>query len=478
MSALYPWQADEVAEHALVGKRGLFASPRVGKTRATIESMVRAGGFRRAVVLAPLAVAPFWLKQLREAGFEARDGFSGTMQQVGTELEMDRPEGVLVLNYERLPDRYYARTNTIVPGLLDTVLAWKPQALVADESHYIKGPTTDHAKAARRIAKRAGWVRLLTGTPSPNDYGDLWGQLVCVDDRPLPDGWGSWTAFKNRHLVMDAVYPSRRVGHVNIPELQARLVRDARFVRREDVFGADQYQEIERLVTLPDRAMEMYRTLARQWIVESPEDFGRCKADHILTRLVRLQQLAAGFLPDEGGMLHEVHDAKVKAVAADLDEIIESREKVVIFHKYRWEGARYLELAQSLLGRGGVALQIGGDTPTAERERAKDLFNETPRPAILVAQTQSAGIGISLAEATHAFFTTQTFSFAAEDQARDRIYKPGVPRVVTHFITEGTVDEYIRDIIATKSNIHESVRLADRQEMVHGKLRRSYRRIA
>ena len=468
MGGLWPHQEREVRENALRPRLLMAWSPRLGKTKTAIESMKAAGPFERGLVVAPLVVCPFWARELEEAGFEVMRGYGMTGAEIERRLRMDEPRTILILNYDK------------VPGIETALLRWKPVALIADESHYLKSHNSQRGKVIRRIAKRASWVRLLTGTPTPNHYGDLWGQMACIDDRAITlGGWGSWTAFKAAHLIMDPRFPTQVRGHVNIPQLQERLTRDASFVRREDVFGPDQYQEIVRDVTLPPDAMKMYRKLAREWILDPTEDVGEIRADHVLKRLVRLQQIAAGFVPDEGGLFHHLHRAKLDAVAADLGEIVEFGEKVVIFHKFRWEGDAYAKIARDLCGS---VWEINGDTPTAHRDMIVDAFKRAPGAAVVIAQTKSAGIGISLAAADHAFFTSQSFSFADEDQARDRVYArddDGVKaRCITYYVAVGTVDVYIRDVLRTKTNVHESVRLADREAMAFGRLALPRKRVA
>lgn len=475
---LRAFQDDEITLYAHIAKRAIFASPRLGKTLIGILSMQKAGPFKRGLVVCPLIVASMWCDLLAGYGFDVMRGYEMSVAEIERRLEMDEPEVIIVLNYDK------------VPRAVDALIAWHPEAVIADESHYIKAHNSLRGKAVRRIAKRAKWVRLLTGTPTPNHYGDLWGQMACIDDRPLAlDGWGSWTAFKARYLIMDAIYPTQVRGHnpLYADELQKRLLRDSMFKRREDVFGPDQFQPVVREVHLPPKARALYTKLAKEWILEADasSETPHVRADHILKRIIRLQEIAAGFLADEFGEKHFVHGAKLDAVRADLGEIIEYGEKVVIFHQRKWEGPRYLEIARDVLGaeRADKAQRIYGDTPTHMRDHYVDAFNQCEGPAVLVVQTQTAGIGISLKEADHVFFTTQSFSFDKEDQARDRSYAQdetsGVKaRVVTYYRAVGTIDEYIAEVLRTKQRIHQAVRLADRETMAFGRIARPARKIA
>jgi len=433
---LYKWQAQELERHWTDRKRAIFASPRVGKTRCAIACMAEAADHCEAlrnVVVAPLVVCPMWVEQLSSAGFDVSLGY----QHNGPLPD----EGTVVINWDRLARR------------LDDLTAWKPQYLIADESHKAKGVSSDRGRAFRRLAWKTEWVRLLTGTPAPNHYGDLWGQMVALNK----DDWGrSYESFARRYLIRDSMFPSRVLGYTNVEELQAKLLRYATIVRREDVFGPDTWQEVIRPIKLSPAVKALYTRLARQWVAELG-DGREIDATHVLKRLVRLQQIASGYTVDELKEAGRLHTHKIDAVLADLDEIREAGEKAAVFYRFVWEREEY---ARELKVTGHQVFIINGDN--------WQKFQAYDGPAVAVAQTQSCGIGISLNTAVHALFVSCDFSFADHIQARDRVYKPGQSRCVTYYLAEGTVDYYIKKVLDTKGDVFNAVRNADFQSMAFG----------
>jgi hypothetical protein len=453
---LYPWQAAEIETNAQTPKRAIFASPRLGKTLVVLDSLdAMVDSLHRVLVTAPLGVCPMWTRLLADRGWRVIDAYRGPSRGLGARLEKSKGWTAVVINHERLG-----------PGI-DELLRWAPDAVIGDESHKFKAPASRRGRAFRRLCWKAKWVRVLTGTPAPNHYGDLWGQLVCLDK----EEWGlSFERFAQRYLIRDSMFRSRVLGHRNVEELQARLLKYATIVRREDAFGPDSWQYVTREVDLPQSARRMYDELARQWFTEVSEG-KEVSASHVLKRLIRLQQLAAGYLPtDEGGVV-ETHRAKIEAVLADLGEIMGSGEKAVLFYNFIWEGLTY----EREIGRSYPVRRIGGDTSTDRRQAIIDEFAKVEGPMVAVVQVRSGGTGISFASASHALFVSRGFSFADDEQARDRVYARGAARCVTYYQARNTVDDFIAAVLSSKQDVHDAVTKADKETMAYGYINRKAR---
>lgn len=441
-------QQYELDQNGSKHKRMMCWSPRLGKSRAALDFILKHKPLR-AVISAPLIVCPQWVSLLTDAGLTPILGYGISTTRASSSLQ-SYPNGIFVVNDDRLAP------------LLSSILRWKPEMYIGDESHRFRGVSSKRGKAMRKIAWVCDKVRLLTGTPTPNHMGNLWGQLVAVNK----DSWGSsYEQFARKFLIRDPVFKNRVLGVLRTDELRAKLLDCASILRREDVFGPDQWQTIVRYVDLPIPALALYRKLVKEWIIEDSFKTGETiDATHKLKRIVRLQQLTSGYLPDEEGRVHRVHTAKIDTVFADLEEIIEANEKVIIFHRFTHEGLEYYERACNTYGSEHV-FRIAGDVDTTIRTHSIDLFNTSKAGCIFICQTQSGGIGISFASATHAFFVSQGFNFDDEQQARDRIYSPGDRKCVTYFRVRNSVDGFISRILEAKANIHVAITSADIREL-------------
>lgn len=455
------WQNEYLAARGHVAKEALQASTRIGKTRAaTRKAQLLQGGWSLSLVVCPVKVGPTWMREFgSQEGFSdliIYDAFSCSTAGALEQLQIAAKDAqtnhcVIVMNWAKFW------------RLVDDIIMAGIELFIGDESHNAKAAGSRQGKAYRRIGWRSKYFLALTGTLAPNHYGELWGQLTPID----PDTWGkSYEKYATKFLIRDAMFSSRVLGHRNVDELQAMLLRDVYTVRREDVFGADQWQYTVRELDLPDRARRLYDALVKDWLIQEPDY--TVDASHILKRLVRLQQLVAGYAVDDLGGVHDEHTVKLDAVEADLSEIIASGEKACIFHVFRWEAEKYEALAKKMLGKHGLLGTVNGDTKAIDCDHFVSDFRSTKHPAIAVIQIRSGGVGLDFAEAQHGLRTSRSFSFVDDEQSINRIWKPQTVRSVTDYRIRRTVDYFLAAILATKRGIHDSVRKADIETMAYG----------
>jgi SNF2 family DNA or RNA helicase len=477
---MYPWQKKEVEEHALTPKRALFCSPRTGKTLATIESLARyisesPEGVRRVLVVSPLTYVSDWADYLERFGpverlykKSAKDAHAFIADYNRSKTRKAGGVESIVISFERLANITKERrnaegivTSTSKTGCIDQLLNWRPDAVIIDEAHRISGVSAKQARACRRLAWAASWVRTLTGTPIPNHVGSLWGHMVCVD----PDTWdaASYGRFKNNYLQEDRFIPGKILGWKSEAiksTFEANIRDNACVVHREAVFGPDSWTTNERRVEMPAKSWEVYRNLAKKWIAEL-ESGATAEANHMLTRMMRLQQVACGFVSNADGGIQELHTAKADAICDDLSEIIAQGEKVVIFYKYVHEGKMIREVIEKKF-RHTWFRHIDGTTGADARKTIASAFNSSKNAAIILAQIKTLSEGVSLAEAAHVFYASQTFSFVAEEQSRDRVYKRGLDgnaaaRTVTYYRVSGTIEDYVNKIVQGKLPMHQAI---------------------
>ena len=432
---LREWQARLLAERT-EARLNVLASPRTGKTRYACEWLLTLPP-GPVVVSAPLRVCPLWVESLEAQGLSVISAFDRPTSQTKAALRRGWT-GVLVINVDKL----HPLRDVLVHA----------QAFICDEVHETSSQSSQRGRAARMIARRVKFYRGLTGTAITNHHGSLWAPLVMAGEFS-----GSWGSFMDEYTRRDTYFPSKVLEHLKPAELYVRVLRCSKIVRREDVFGPDTFQTIKRDIILPPEARALYTKLRRDWVL----DEGRIQVDgtHTLARMTRLQQLTSGFLPNEDGGYETVHTAKIDAALGDLDEVFAEGEKAVIFHRFILEGQAMVEAIQRTTRV--PTYVINGSLSAAESESQRAAFTRRKGAAAIVVQIQSGAVGISLAEATHALYLSRTFSFVRDEQSRDRIYKPGCVRTITHYACPHSVDTFIAKALSEKRDVHEALRYAD-----------------
>ena len=448
----YPWQVEALKDER--PKLVIQSSPRCGKSLYAIDWIAK-HQFQRVLILSPLVVLPQWENFIEEhlqprhdvtvhALYKKLPAAIGALLQ---SLNGQETPFILLCNYDKVK-QLSGRTPR---GMLKQLADLKLDAIVVDESHSLKSPSSQRGKVGRFLCQSIPNVRLLTGTMAPNGVEDLWGQFACID----PVAWKpNYTQFKRTHLITNEYDYGKVVGIQN-PKLLDRMVKNASLTyNRDEVFGPDTWITVERTFDLDKHSRTLYDTIVKQWVLEQEKHGLDLEVTHALSRMIRLRQLTSGYLPDEDKRLVTINTLKLDLVMEDLGDIIRAKEKAVVFHQFRAESESYYNAA---LAFGVPVFRLNGDTSTEERAGLVLEFTKLKGPGVFIINTAAGGIGISLAEASHALFISQSYSHSVETQARDRIYKPGAVRTVTYYRANKSVDMFISSVLLSKRNFNEAL---------------------
>jgi SNF2 family DNA or RNA helicase len=109
----------------------------------------------------------------------------------------------------------------------------------------------------------------------------------------------------------------------------------------------------------------------------------------------------------------------------------------------------------------GVAIQfLHGGTPAKKRDEMVRRFQEDDSsPPVFVLSLKAGGTGLNLTRANHVFHFDRWWNPAVENQATDRVFRIGQKRnVQVHkFVTTGTLEEMIDDMIESKQTLADAV---------------------
>ncbi len=87
------------------------------------------------------------------------------------------------------------------------------------------------------------------------------------------------------------------------------------------------------------------------------------------------------------------------------------------------------------------------------------VFKDNPSHRILILSLKAGGVGLNLQEASYVFHFDRWWNPAVERQAEDRSHRMGqtVPVTVFKYTCEGTIEERIQKILASKQQLFDEV---------------------
>jgi len=198
-----------------------------------------------------------------------------------------------------------------------------------------------------------------------------------------------------------------------------------------------------------------YDQLRREYMLEL--DSGTLvTATLALVRVLRLQQLACGFLPDVENpdappqlFPRDGHDPRIE----HLLELCEDLPPSIIWARFTYDIDRITrELGPAR------CVRYDGEVSGPKREIALDRFR-SGKARFIIAKAASMGVGLTINEASAHVFYSNTFSLLDRVQAEDRSHRPGQHKAVTYYdlIAARTVDEKILRSLRESKNISDQL---------------------
>jgi SNF2 family DNA or RNA helicase len=324
------------------------------------------------------------------------------------------------------------------PELLEeALLARSYEALVIDESSMFKNPSTKRFKTLRKHLKKFKRRILLTGTPAPNSLMDLWSQIFILDLGDRLDT--AFFRFKTRFFRQVDYMGFKFEPIEGAAEKVTKLISDIIFrVAIEDALPP----EVNIIpVVLPAPARRMYREMERHALIELTKQ-DSITAANAAAALMKLRQVASGFVYDDDRKTIPVHREKINTLRSVLDE---TGSPVIVVYHFQHELAALREAFPE-----GVTLDQGWTQGEWDAGKIPLLFLH---PA-------SGGHGLNLQYGSHTMVVfSASFSFEQMAQTRARIDRQGQKfPVMYHFLKAvDTVDDLLLQVLERKQTTQANV---------------------
>ncbi|MCZ8144887.1 DEAD/DEAH box helicase [Flavobacterium sp.] len=306
------------------------------------------------------------------------------------------------------------------------------KSIIIDEIHRLKDPSTQQTKIVLRISQNKNFRIGLTGTMVVNKPIDAAPQLSIILGNQF-----NYKAYKNR-------YCEGGNGASNLRELSTMLYNFCYF-RREKKDVAKDLPEKQRQTILCDITTRHEYQKAKndfvKWLEDSgcdDEEIARKLRGEIMVRMGALKAISAR------GKMNEVKEF--------IHEIIDSGEKLVLFHNLHEIGDEIRRLFPN-------AVSVNGRMSSEEKQKAIDGFQKNPNVQLIVCNIKAAGVGITLTASSRVAFIEYPWTYADCAQCEDRVHRIGQTNSVmcTYFLGHNTIDEELYQMIQEKRHIGNTI---------------------
>ncbi len=327
-------------------------------------------------------------------------------------------------------------------------LEWK--LIVLDEAQAIKNADSKQSKSIKSIPSKRRIA--MTGTPIENNLGDLW----SLFDFSSPGLLGSPSEFKRFVSNKDEQQRARNLASLRKliqPYVLRRMKTDPNIV-------PDLPAKTEMRVdcSLSAAQASLYRQVIEELEAALDKVDGIQRRGIVLSTLMQLKQICnhpdlylkgAAFTPKGSGKFAELQRL--------CEDIADKQEKVLVFSQFQTMCDPIRRFLTEVFGRPGLLLT--GQTSAKARSAMVNEFQQPFGPPFFVISVKAGGTGLNLTEACHVVHFDRWWNPAVEDQATDRAFRIGQKRnVLVHkFVTLGTLEERIDDLIQSKKKISKEM---------------------
>lgn len=440
----YEYQTEGIA-YALQKKRCIMGDePGLGKTAQAIGTMTASGAFP-CLVICPASLKVNWQREFKKfGGIDAVILDDSNRNVWHTLLQMKRNDGkplcqVIITNYESLKKFFVRRINREQRFTLKSV-EFDPRinlfrSVIIDESHKCKSNKTQQSKFVQGIAQGKEYILELTGTPVVNNNEDLIQQLNIMGRL---EEFGGYTKFAGRYCQ-----GMNKSSHLK--ELNARL-RATCFFRR---------QKKDVLTQLPDKTRSYLVTdiSNRKEYQDAERDVIRYLRDYKDADDEKLQRAIRGDIMVRMNILKQVSARGKVASAIDIiHNTIDGGDKLIVFCFLK-------EVVAALKQEFPKAVTVTGDDNDRQKQYSVDKFQEDEACKLIILNYRSGGTGLTLTAASNVLFVEFPWTYSDCCQAEDRAHRNGQKNAVTctYLLGDGTIDEYMYNLIQTKKNIANAV---------------------
>jgi len=483
-----------------------------------------AGKIQNLLIIAPKGVYRNWLASYDDAGaivggevvldlpshikyieaFYDAKALKADRDKLDTFMEARGLLRVLCINVESL--------TTDRGGLLARDFLMQARSMmVVDESSCIKHDSAKRTKVCQKLGTLAQYRRILCGNWASDSPFDIYSQADFLKPRLLG---GSFFGFKNyvgkmQKVTVRAKKPGEKdhsfmkcEGYRNLDKLKEAIKPWSFAIRKDECMDLPPKVPLPaRMVYMQDEQLRVYKEMKKFCLAEIEKgqqtfDFDETTPDPlagvsfeqlanstpiiaepgvisatasaqiVLTQMMRLQQIACGFVVDDEGNERDLWTGSNPRIDAMMEALEELTGKAIIWSHFT---RSINEICAALAAKYGPESVVRYDGQVKDGnllERAKREFQDPESPVrFFVGNQHKGGMGITLTEAEFMLYYSNDCHNSVREQSEDRAHRKGLKHSVSYqdlvaWLPNGAVsiDQHTLNILKGKKSISDMMR--------------------
>lgn len=432
----HKYQEEAINKIIEIDRCGLFLDMGLGKTVITLTAindlMFDRFNITKVLIIAPLKVAEdTWIKEISKWDHLTNLSMSLVLGDKAKRIKaLETRADIYVINRENV-------------SWLVTYLGrdWDFDMVVIDELSSFKNPSASRFKSLKKVIGKSSRVVGLTGTPNPNGYIDLWGQIYLLDSGERLGK--TLTRFRDTYFVPDK-RDSYRIFTYKLKSGADKLINKeisdiCISMKADDYLDLPDKIFVNHEISLKNR--KIYDELEKEFYFEFDKGSEVTAASKSVL-INKLLQLCNGAVYTDGDKYQVVHDDKLDK----LEEIVESTldSPILCFYQYKHDLDR-------IINRFDFAKELSQDNI--------DAWNKG-KIKLLLTHPASSAYGLNLQDGGNVIvWFGLPWNLELYQQANARLHRQGQRRnvFIHHLICENTVEERVLETLQRKGIVQDEL---------------------
>lgn len=280
--------------------------------------------------------------------------------------------------------------------------------LVIDEIAEYHNTRTQKHKYLTTLIKKGKTAWGMTGTPTPNEPTEAYGQVKLINPENVPRYFKAFRA-----QTMDKISEFRWVAKANAQSIVHTVMQPAIRYSRDDCYDLPDATYVDLEVELSQEQTRVYNEMHTSLITEVSN--GEIRAANEGVKMSKLLQIAGGMAYDSEGIAQPLPCSKR---LAELKSVITNAgTKVIVFVPF----TAMTHMVADFLRKDFSVAVVNGAVNLKKRGDIFHAFQTTADPHVLVAHPKCMSHGLTLTEASTIIWYAPYANAAVYTQANGRI---------------------------------------------------------